>query len=116
MKERLNLQRSIYRHQFCPDNKLMFSRKLWKFLKKHEMNLYQNGKRILFNNKTRNLINKNEGFTVDWKSFNKVWSNKFLIQSIMGTIDSYRCRKYYTQISTRNYSTIANYFLFKFCP
>jgi hypothetical protein len=88
MKERLNFQRSIYRHQFCQDNKLIFSRKVWKFLKKHEMHLYQNGKRILFNNKTWNSINKNEGIAVDSKSFNKVWNNKFLIQSFMGTIDS----------------------------
>jgi hypothetical protein len=54
--------------------------------------------KMLFNNKTWNLINKNEGIAVDWKSFNKGWNNKFLIQSFMETIDSYRCRKYYTQI------------------
>jgi DNA polymerase III epsilon subunit-like protein len=28
MKERLNFQRSIYRHQFCQDNKLIFPRKV----------------------------------------------------------------------------------------
>jgi hypothetical protein len=67
-------------------------------LKKNEIHLYQNGKRILFNNKTCNLINKNEGIIVDWKTFNKIWNNKFIIQSFMGTIDSYRCREYYIQI------------------
>jgi hypothetical protein len=62
------------------------------------MHLYQNGKRIVFNNKTWNLIKKKEGIKVDWKSFNKIWNNKFLIQSFMWTIDLYRCRKYYIQI------------------
>jgi hypothetical protein len=60
--------------------------------------LYQDGKRILFNNKTWNFINKNEGTTVDWKSFSKIWNNKFIIQSFMGTIDSNRCKEFYTQI------------------
>jgi hypothetical protein len=44
------------------------------------------------------LINKNEGIAVDWKTFNKIWSNKFIIQSFMGTIDSFRCKEFYTQI------------------
>jgi hypothetical protein len=96
MKEKLKFQRSVYRQQFCQDNKFIFSKKTWKYLKKHEIHLYQKGKRILFNNKTWNLINKKGGITVDWKSFNKIWNNKFLIQSFMGTIDSYRCREYYT--------------------
>jgi hypothetical protein len=94
MKEKQNLQRIIYQHQSCQDNMLIFSRKIWKFLKKYEMHLYQNGKRILFNNKTWNSINKNEGITVDWKSFNKFWNNIFLIQSFIGTISFYRCNEY----------------------
>jgi hypothetical protein len=48
MKERFDFQRSIYRHQFCQDNKLIFSKKVWKYLK------------------------KNEGISIDWRSFNKV--------------------------------------------
>jgi hypothetical protein len=71
---------------------------VWKYLRKNEIHLYQDGKRILFNNKIWNLINKNEGITVDWKTFNKNWNKKFLIQSFMGTIDWYRCREYCTQI------------------
>jgi hypothetical protein len=81
MKEKFDLQRSIYRRQFCQDNKLIFSKKVWKYFRKNEIHLYQNGKRILFNNKIWNLINKNEGITVDWKTFNKIWNNKFIIQS-----------------------------------
>jgi hypothetical protein len=98
MKEKFVLQRSIYRLQFCQDNKLIFSKKTWKYLRKGGIHLYQNGRRILFNNKTWNLINKNEGIVVDWKTFNKIWNNKFIIQSFMGTIYSYRYREYYMQI------------------
>jgi hypothetical protein len=101
-KRILDLRRSIYRHQFCQDNKFIFSTKVWRYLKKKEIHLYQDGKRILFNNKTWNLINKNEGTTVDWKTFCKIWNNKFIIQSFMGTIDSYRCREYYIQIEQEN--------------
>jgi hypothetical protein len=98
MNERFDFKRSIYRHQFFQDNKLIFSKKVWRYLRKNEIHLYRIGKRNLFNNKTWNLINKNEGITVDWKTINKNWNNKFIIQSFMGTIDSYRCREYYTQI------------------
>jgi hypothetical protein len=65
MKEKFDLQRSIYRHQFCQDNKLIFSKKAWKYLSKCEIYLYQNGRRILFNNKIGNLISINEGIIVD---------------------------------------------------
>jgi hypothetical protein len=67
-------------------------------LKKNEIHLYQNGKKISFNNKTWNSINKSEGINVDWKTFSKILNNKFIIQSFIGTIDSYRCREHYIQI------------------
>jgi hypothetical protein len=98
LKGILNLKRSSYRDQFCRDNKFIFSKKVWRYLRKKEIHLYQDGRRILFNNKTWNLINKNEGIVVDWKTFNKIWNNKFIIQSFMGKIDSFRCKEFYTQI------------------
>jgi hypothetical protein len=65
VKEKIEIKKSIYRKQFCQDNKIIFWKKVWRYLKKHEIHIYNNSIKVHFNYKTRNSINTNEGINLD---------------------------------------------------
>jgi hypothetical protein len=75
-----------------------FFEKAWRFLKNHEIHLYNNNKKVNFNTKTWGNININEGINIDWSSINKIMNKNFHIQTFLGTIDSFRCKELYIQI------------------
>jgi hypothetical protein len=99
--EKLKDKRSAYQNQFCLYNSIIFSKKIWRYLKKHEINCYNNNNRIYFNPKTLNLLNIIKGINLDCESFTNIMSRKFLIQSFIDTFDSFRCTEIYTQILQR---------------
>jgi hypothetical protein len=86
-------KRNFFRNQFCIDNKVIFSKKVWRHLKRHEIHLYSNNKKIYFNTKASKNINEKEGIILDWNSITKIMNKNFDIQTFLGTIDSYRCKK-----------------------
>jgi hypothetical protein len=49
---RFEEKRMKYCNQFCQDNKFISSKKLWRFLRSHEIHLYNDNKKLNFNSKT----------------------------------------------------------------
>jgi hypothetical protein len=77
---------------------MMFEKKIWKLMKRKDINLFSNAKRIRFNLKSWHGINKNSGISLDlnsWQTIKKIMDKR---NGYLQPIDKERNNDYYLRL------------------